>query len=68
MNKLREEDLQQQQVMAVASLAAGTAHELGTPLNTMMLLVDEVSENPALPKNCQQDLQTIDDQLPQPSE
>jgi two-component system sensor histidine kinase RegB len=63
LNKLREEDLQQQQVMAVASLAAGTAHELGTPLNTMMLLLDEVSENPALPKNCQQDLQTIDDQL-----
>ncbi|CAH0992630.1 Sensor histidine kinase RegB [Sinobacterium norvegicum] len=63
LNRLREEDLQQQQVMAVASLAAGTAHELGTPLNTMMLLIDEVHDNPDLPTECRQDLHTIDGQL-----
>lgn len=38
----REAQLQDQQLLAVATLAAGTAHELGTPLNTLRVLVDEL--------------------------
>lgn len=40
----REDDLRDEQIMAVATLAAGTAHELGTPLATMTVLLDEMRD------------------------
>ncbi|MDM3871998.1 ATP-binding protein [Porticoccus sp. W117] len=44
-NRLREDELRNNQVLAVATLAAGTAHELGTPLNTMQLLLDDMADS-----------------------
>ncbi len=41
----REEQLRDEQLLGVATLAAGAAHELGTPLNTMRLLVDGARED-----------------------
>ena len=38
----REEDLRNEQIIGLATFAAGTAHELGTPLNTITLLVKEM--------------------------
>lgn len=38
----REAQLRDDQLLAVGTLAAGTAHELGTPLNTMQLTIDEM--------------------------
>jgi two-component system sensor histidine kinase RegB len=40
----RENKLLDEQVLAVATLAAGTAHELGTPLATMTVLLDEMEQ------------------------
>ena len=38
----REHRMRNERVVALANLAAGAAHELGTPLGTMRLLVDEL--------------------------
>ena len=61
----REERLRNDQIMAVASLAAGTAHELGTPLSTMTVLVDEILEDGSLGQQSRQDCELLRDQLRQ---
>jgi two-component system sensor histidine kinase RegB len=45
LNQRREQALHNEQLLAVATLAAGTAHELGTPLATMTLLLDEMQSD-----------------------
>lgn len=40
----REQGLQTSQVLALGTLAAGTAHELGTPLATMAVVVSELQD------------------------
>jgi len=45
----REAGLRNEQIISVASIAAGTAHEMRTPLATMAVTVDEISfEHPEL--------------------
>lgn len=44
-SKLREQQLKNEQLIGIATLAAGTAHELGTPLMTMNLLLNELIPN-----------------------
>jgi two-component system sensor histidine kinase RegB len=61
----REDRLRNDQIMAVASLAAGTAHELGTPLSTMTVLVDEMLEEKSLPAQARQDCELLRQQLAQ---
>ncbi len=61
----REERLRNDQIMAVAGLAAGTAHQLGTPLGTMTVLVDEMLEDPELTAQARQDCQLLREQLTQ---
>lgn len=41
----REAQLRNEQMLAVAGLAAGTAHELATPLSTMTVLLEEMQTN-----------------------
>jgi two-component system, sensor histidine kinase RegB len=49
---IREKQLRDEQLIGIATLAAGTLHELGTPLATMTLLTEEFKNaahaNPAL--------------------
>jgi two-component system sensor histidine kinase RegB len=56
----REVQLRDEQLLAVGTLAAGTAHELGTPLNTIKLLVDEMKAEAQYPGG---DLQLLDQQI-----
>jgi two-component system sensor histidine kinase RegB len=58
----REEAARDQQLLAVATEAAGAAHELGTPLATMSVLLKEMRQDhqdPAL----QEDLSILQDQV-----
>lgn len=58
--KAREESLRGERIVALGTLAAGAAHELGTPLATMSLVCEEIeSEYPAL----KQDLSILSSQI-----
>ena len=41
-NQAREQRIYDEQILSIATLAAGTAHELGTPVNSLSLLIDEM--------------------------
>jgi len=59
----RETTLHDEQLLAVATLAAGTAHELGTPLSTLSVLAGEMQQDYADNSELQEDLQLLQSQL-----
>lgn len=59
----REAQLRNERIVALANLAAGTAHELGTPLGTLKLLSGELSKLPDIPPNIHEDLLLMDQQV-----
>ncbi|MEP5569481.1 MAG: ATP-binding protein [Halioglobus sp.] len=59
----REQRLRTDQIMAVASLAAGAAHELGTPLSTMTVLLDEMLADETLSTQTRDDCKTLQQQM-----
>ena len=59
----REDELRNEQILAVATLAAGTAHELGTPLSTMTILIDELEQEYQQPKQLGLDLRLLKKQI-----
>jgi len=63
LNHYREENLRNEQILAVATQAAGTAHELGTPLNTMTILVNEMTDDYADNEALQKDIAVLNQQL-----
>ncbi len=46
---LHETALRDQQIVELGTLAAGTAHELNTPLSTLAILVEELNESASTP-------------------
>ncbi|MNM44172.1 Sensor histidine kinase RegB [compost metagenome] len=58
----REDGLRDQQLLAVATQAAGAAHELGTPLATMSVLIKEMRQDHSDPL-LQEDLAVLQDQV-----
>ena len=63
----REDQLRDEQVIGIGTLAAGTAHELGTPLNTMKILVDEMQHEKSNfhPSNFTDELSILQQQIEQ---
>jgi two-component system sensor histidine kinase RegB len=47
---MRETALRDQQIVELGTLAAGTAHELNTPLSTLAILVEELEEDATDPQ------------------
>jgi len=58
----REKQLRDEQLIVLGTLAASTAHEMGTPLGTMHLLSDELKETVNDP-GAQQLIQTLQEQI-----
>ncbi len=60
--QLREQQLKNEQLVGIGTLAAGTAHEMGTPLMTMNMLLDDMAAEP-LPEVIQEDILTLKQQV-----
>jgi two-component system sensor histidine kinase RegB len=59
----REEGMRDQQLLAVATQAAGAAHELGTPLSTMSVLLKELRREYQATPSLQDDLALLQEQV-----
>ncbi len=59
----REQALRDERILAIGTLAAGAAHELGTPLGTMALLAGELANEPGLSAAVQDDLALMRQQI-----
>lgn len=63
LTRYRENNLRDEQILAVATQAAGTAHELGTPLNTVAVLVKEMALEQSGNTELVNQLNIIDEQI-----
>jgi len=59
----REQALRDERVTAMGTLAAGAAHELGTPLATMALILGELAGDDRLPQDARDDLTLLRQQV-----
>jgi two-component system, sensor histidine kinase RegB len=59
----REQALRDERVMAMGTLAAGAAHELGTPLATMALIAGELAQDPQQNPAARADLALLRQQI-----
>ncbi|MDP2852205.1 MAG: ATP-binding protein [Gallionella sp.] len=59
----REQALRDERVVALGALAAGAAHELGTPLATMAVVVGELEREPCLDADARADLALVREQI-----
>lgn len=62
-NQQREQQLYDEQILSIATLAAGTAHELGTPINSLSLLVEEMASDTEQSQHQQEDLALMQSQI-----
>lgn len=59
----REAALRNERIVALGNLAAGAAHELGTPLATMAILAGELAQGPGLGDEAREDLALLRAQI-----
>ena len=62
-NQQREQQLYDEQILSLATLAAGTAHELGTPINSLSLLVEEMANDATQSQHQREDLALMQSQI-----
>ena len=63
LTKAREETLRNERIVALGTLAAGAAHELGTPLSTMSVVIGELRHESDMPPDWQDNLALLDGQV-----
>lgn len=61
--KIREETLRNERIVALGTQAAGAAHELGTPLSTMAVVIGELQHDTAAQPAWQNALLILNDQV-----
>ena len=59
----REQTLRDERIVALGNLAAGAAHQLGTPLATMAVLAGELADDPTTPVSQHEDLKLLREQI-----
>ncbi|MDP1634341.1 MAG: ATP-binding protein, partial [Gallionellaceae bacterium] len=62
LNRVREETLRNERIVALGTQAAGAAHEMGTPLSTMSVIIGEMRRDCSDPEH-QDSLNILDDQV-----
>lgn len=63
LGEVREQVLRDEQILAVATQAAGTAHELGTPLSTLAVMLKDISRDYPDDQLLQEDLALMREQV-----
>jgi two-component system sensor histidine kinase RegB len=63
LNRIREETLRNERIVALGTLAASAAHELGTPLSTMSVVVGEMRNDTTAHPDLQEHLKVLDEQV-----
>lgn len=61
--RMREDELRNERILALGTLAAGAAHELGTPLSTMAVLTKELEQDSANPQVKRDGLRVLREQI-----
>ncbi|MDH2916020.1 MAG: ATP-binding protein [Gallionella sp.] len=62
LNQVREETLRNERIVSLGTLAASAAHELGTPLSTMSVVIGEMHDDCTAPEQ-KDNLSILDDQV-----
>lgn len=65
LHQAREKILRHEQLVALGTQAAGTVHELATPLNSLTLLIENLQKNTTKDSELQTDLVLADKQIQQ---
>ncbi|MCC6160790.1 MAG: HAMP domain-containing histidine kinase [Nitrosomonas sp.] len=63
LSRSREQALQNEQIIALGTLAAGAAHELGTPLSTMAIITGELQQESLENVEFQRSIRILRDQI-----